>query len=188
VHLIHEDETQLMTSSTPPSRELWTRHWLPIALSSVGNRPHLSNIFEQYEHHWTLITTLWQFRRSNWVWMFQDRDFRSRVEGVFNDTSNDVAKAIPIDFDNLQLKLGKLDAERRVQSSEVNWQQRGRRKLAWRHLLGVLGGEIEYWLSAQDANPHAPIFRGLHCPRLESLDWLKFGGTMATEIRVMIFG
>lgn len=188
VRLLPRDEECVMSSNTAPSREWWAKHWPDIAFNSVGPRSHLRNIFEHHERHWPLITILWQFHRSNRFWIAHDVDFRIRVEGIFNATSNHIAKSISIEYDNLRLKLAKLDAERRVKSGGFKEGKHGQRLWAWKYLKGIVGAELCHWLPARRSSPSAIAFRGLDCPALQGHSCLIVARQVADLVWVILFG
>src|SRR6202035_4848023 len=102
--------------------------------------------FSNHEKHWPVINALWQFNKLNRVKMHRDVDFCGRVEAIYNQISDEIARYIPVNFDNLRLKLAKLNAERSVDPGISS--KDSLRRPAWRYLKGIISFEIRNWFSS----------------------------------------
>lgn len=184
--LMHD---HVMTVSVPPSSEWWEANWYDVALSTVGHRPHLRNIFEHHKKHWNVITTIWNFNRWNGLCMREDAHFRKRVEAVYNEVSDYISRGIPIDIDNLWLKLAKLDAEARVETVRFMKAQRSRMKSnAWKHLKRIIVGEVQYWFRrSKKSSKIVELNQGLDCTLLtEDRYWNSMIGRITRIVKYII--
>ena len=176
----------VMTNSTPPSSEWWAENWFEVAISTVGNRPHLGNIFNHYEKHWDVITTIWNYHWWAGMWMREDEHFHNRVETVYNQVNDYISQGIPVDLDNLSLKLGKLEAEGR---EEIVRRMKPRWKLeALGHLKRVVVGEVGHWFRwSKRSGNEIELSRGIECSGLEDRFWTSMVSRLIRFIKYIIF-